>query len=148
MNDYKETQIAWLIFVFIVPVQLLLTYFFVYGIGDNPLGIKSFAIGQGVLTFSYLLFYGMTTTVTSEKILIVFGIGIITIRIPLKRIATMTPVKNPWYYGWGIRFIPGGMLYNISGSQGVELQFNDSNRVIRIGTKDPQHLKREIEKRL
>ncbi|MEQ8361880.1 MAG: hypothetical protein RIF39_03125 [Cyclobacteriaceae bacterium] len=148
MNDYKETQIAWLIFAFIIPVQLLLTYFFVYDIGEKPMGIKSFVIGQVVLTSLYFLFYGMTTTITSEKILIAFGIGIITIKIPLKRIAGVRPVKNPWYYGWGIRFIPNGMLYNISGSLGVELQFNDSSRVARIGTKDPQQLKQEIEKRL
>lgn len=148
MKDYKETQFFWMIFVFTVPFQLWLTYLFVYNIGNNPMGIKSFVIGQGVLTSIYFLFYGMTTIITSEKISIAFGIGIITISIPLKRIVTVTKVKNPWYYGWGIRIIPGGMLYNISGSLGVELQFNDSNRVIRIGTKDPQQLKQEIESRL
>jgi hypothetical protein len=148
MKDYKETQYFWLIFVLNLPLQLWLTYLFVYDIGNNPMGIKSFVIGQVVLTSIYFLFYGMTTTITSEKIIIAFGIGIISIRIPLRRIKTVTSVKSPWYYGWGIRIIPRGMLYNTSGTLGVELQFNDSNRVTRIGTKDPQHLKREIESRL
>jgi hypothetical protein len=39
-------------------------------------------------------------------------------------------------------------LYNISGTRGVELKFNDTERIIRIGTKDPLTLKKEIEKRL
>lgn len=148
MKDYKETQYFWLIFVFILPIQLWLTYLFVNNIGNNPMGIKNFVIGQGVLTSIYFLFYGMTTTITFEKIIIAFGIGIISIRIPLSRITTVASVKSPWSYGWGIRIIPGGMLYNVSGSLGVELQFNDSSRVTRIGTKDPQQLKLEIEKRL
>jgi hypothetical protein len=40
------------------------------------------------------------------------------------------------------------MLYNIGGSDGVELKFSDTIRVIRIGTKDALNLKQEIEKRL
>jgi hypothetical protein len=40
------------------------------------------------------------------------------------------------------------MLYNISGSDGVELQFSDTDRIIRIGTRDADQLKTEIENRL
>ena len=44
--------------------------------------------------------------------------------------------------------IPNGALYNISGTDGVELKFDDTNKIIRIGTKDSLILKKEIEKRL
>ncbi|MFZ1806181.1 MAG: hypothetical protein WAU36_03110 [Cyclobacteriaceae bacterium] len=148
MKDYKETQYFWMIFVFMVPLQLWLIYLFIYNIGNNHMGITSFIIAQALFASIYFLLYGMTTHITYKKIRIAFGIGIIRFNIPLRRIATVTAVKNPWYYGWGIRFIPGGMLYNISGSLGVELEFNDSKRVTRIGTKDPQQLKQEIESRL
>ena len=60
----------------------------------------------------------------------------------------MDTIKSAWYHGWGIRIIPNGTLYNISGTDGVELKFNDMNTIIRIGTKDSATLKKEIEKRL
>ncbi|MGV3587775.1 MAG: hypothetical protein ACO1OF_12280 [Adhaeribacter sp.] len=93
-------------------------------------------------------FYGLTTKITAEAITVSFGIGLIRKRIKLQRIKTVDTVKSPWYYGWGIRIIPNGTLYNISGTDGVELKFNDTDRIIRIGTKDSLTLKKEIEKRL
>jgi len=61
---------------------------------------------------------------------------------------TIDTVKNPWYFGWGVRFIPNGMLYNITGTAAIELKFKHTNKVFRIGSKDPWKLKQEIEKRL
>jgi hypothetical protein len=95
-----------------------------------------------------LLFYGLTTKITPDTISVSFGIGLIRKRIKLKRIKTVEIVKSPWYYGWGIRIIPNGTLYNMSGTDGVELKFNDTDRIIRIGAKDSLTLKKEIEKRL
>jgi hypothetical protein len=90
----------------------------------------------------------MTTTVNAEWITVSFGMGIIRKRIQISRIKNIEIVKNPWYYGWGIRLIPKGMLYNISGSEGVELTFIDTDRVIRIGSAVSTRLKEEISKRL
>lgn len=66
----------------------------------------------------------------------------------MQKIKSIQIVESPWYYGWGIRLIPNGILYNISGQKGVELTFSDTNKVIRIGSKKPDALKLEIEKRL
>lgn len=148
MQDYKEFQFGWIIFVLIVPLQVLITYFYLNGIGDRPLDTTGFLIVNLVVILTYLLFYGMTTSVTSESIKVSFGIGIINKSIQLNRIMNIGNVRNPWYYGWGIRLIPGGMLYNISGSDGIEIKFNDTERVLRIGSKDSMKLKLEIEKRL
>jgi hypothetical protein len=90
----------------------------------------------------------LTTKINSDTITVSFGIGLIRKRIKLKRVKAVDTVKSPWYYGWGIRIIPNGTLYNISGYDGVELKFNDTDRIIRIGTKDSVTLKKEIEKRM
>ena len=148
MNDHKEFQFGWIIFIFVIPVQILMTYFYLNGIGDNPLETNGFLVISLIIVLTYLLFYGLTTRITVDTIKISFGIGLIRKTIQLSRIKTVEPVKNPWYYGWGIRFIRGGMLYNISGSDAVELKFTDTDKVIRIGTKDPMKLKLEIKKRL
>ena len=48
-------------------------------------------------------------------------------------------VKNPWYYGWGIRWTPDGPLYNIAGEGGVMLILADGKK-IRIGSDEPELL--------
>jgi hypothetical protein len=48
----------------------------------------------------------------------------------------VTRVRNPWYYGWGIRFISNGMVYNVSGFDAVEIALADGRRV-RLGTDEP-----------
>jgi hypothetical protein len=148
MNDYREFTFGWLIFGLLIPMHLLTTYLYINDIGDRPMGTNGYIMVTLIFVLVYLLFYGMTTQITSDAITVSFGVGLIRKRIPLKRIGTVEVITSPWYYGWGMRLIPNGMLYNISGTRGVELKFNDTDRIIRIGTKDPLTLKREIEKRL
>lgn len=148
MRDYTEFTFGWWILVFVIPAHLLITFFYLNNIGDTPLDTRGYIVITLILILICLLFFGLTTKVSSEAILVSFGIGLIRKKIELKRVKTVDSVKTPWYYGWGIRIIPNGTLYNISGSHGVEIRFRDTSRIIRIGTKDPLTLKKEIEKRL
>ena len=148
MKDYTEFQFGWLIFAVTIPTQILITYLYLNDLGDRPIGLTGFVIASSVFILVYLLFYGMATKISDGVITIAFGAGLIRKRIVLKRISTVEAIKTPWYYGYGIRFIPNGMLYNISGTDGVELKFNDLERVVRIGTKDSTKLKEEIAKRI
>ena len=148
MKEYIEFTFGWLIFVFVIPIYLLLTYLYLNEVGDRPMDTNSYLAITLMFVVICSLFYGLTTKVTSDEITVSFGIGIIRKRIQLKRIKSVDTVTSPWYYGWGIRIIPRGTLYNISGTDGVELKFKDTSRIIRIGTKDSATLKREIEKRL
>jgi len=52
-------------------------------------------------------------------------------------------VKNPWYYGWGIRFTPHGWLYNVSGLHAVEIELKNGKKY-RIGTDVPENLEKAI----
>ena len=82
-----------------------------------------------------LLFWRMTVRVDPEHITISYGIGLIRKTIERTEIIEVAPVRNKWYYGFGIRIIPRGRLYNISGLDAVELSMKNG-RVIRIGTAD------------
>lgn len=148
MKDYKEFQFGWLIIALVLPAQILITYFFINDIGDKPFSATGFIIVSSVLLLTCLFFYGLTTKVATDKITIVFGIGFPRRTIAINRIKSVEQVKTPWYYGWGIRYFPGGVLYNVSGTDGVELKFNDTENMIRIGSKNPQQLKLEISKRI
>ena len=148
MNDYKEFQFGWLIFALMLPIQVFITYAYLFNLGDKPFEIIGFSTVSIILIFVYLLFYGLTTKISGDTIAITFGIGLINRRIKMERIIAVEAVKNPWYYGWGIRYFPKGMLYTISGSSGVEIKFKDTLDVIRIGTKNSAKLKLEILKRI
>jgi Bacterial PH domain len=148
MKDFKEFTFGWIILVFLIPAHLVLTYLHINELGNSPMGTNVYIAVTAIFILIYFLFYGMTTKITSDSITVSFGIGLIRKKIPLARIKSVEAVKSPWYYGWGIRIIPNGMLYNMSGNNGVELKFNDTNSIIRIGTKDSLAFKKEIEKRL
>jgi hypothetical protein len=148
MKDYKEFQFGWVTFIILIPIQIFVAYLYFNELGDRPLDKNTFLFVNGTFFLVYCLFYGMTIKVDTEKIDISFGPGVIRKRISVGKIKNIDTIKNPWYYGWGIRLIPNGWLYNVSGSDGIELRFNDNKRVIRIGTKDSTKLKDEIIKRL
>ncbi len=92
-----------------------------------------------VLVLSLLLFSVLSVKVDSGEVSLRFGVGIIRKRFPLSEIESHSVVRNPWYYGWGVRRIPIGWLYNVSGLDAVELAMTDG-RKFRIGTDDPSGL--------
>ena len=148
MNEHKEFQFGWIIFWSMISIQIVCTYLYVNGVGNRPLDADSFVIVSLLNLVVLLLFYGLTTRVANKAVTVSFGIGIIRKHIRLDRIKSVEAVTTPWYYGWGIRIIPKGILYNVSGVHGVEIKFNDTSSVIRIGSTDSENLKQEIEKRL
>ena len=148
MKAYNENQFGWWIFATLIPLQLIILYNFWKDAGPNSIGTSELIAVSLVIVITVILFYRLTTKITTDVITVSFGIGLLRKRIPIKRIKSVTEVRNPWFYGWGIRFIPNGMLFNISGFNSVEIALNDSGRIIRIGTSDSTQLRQEILKRL
>lgn len=148
MGDYKEFQFGTLLVITLGLTELLMLWLFMNGIGTTPMTLGIFLLVTGILLISVLLFYGMTTVVAGDTIVLSFGIGLIRKTIDLSNVREAVIIKNPWYYGWGIRYIPHGMLYNVSGPDGVELRFTTGGRIVRIGTKDPVHLHAALSWRL
>lgn len=88
----------------------------------------------------------LTVTVTGSSLAIRFGpVGLIHREWPLDTIVSARPVTTPWYYGYGIRWTPHGVLYNVSGSRAVEIQLTSGTR-IRIGTDEPEAVVRALAK--
>lgn len=55
------------------------------------------------------------------------------------RLVSATQVRNKWWYGWGVRKLSEGWMYNVWGLDAVELRFDDGV-VFRVGTDDPENL--------
>ena len=96
-----------------------------------------------VFALTAVLFSSLTVTVDSRSVTIRFGPGPIRKRIELADIRDAQPVRNPWWYGWGIHMTPDGWVWNVSGLDAVELTLGGGRR-FRIGTDEPQALAEAI----
>jgi hypothetical protein len=86
-----------------------------------------------------VVFGTLTMSVRDGLFTCSFGPGLIRRQIALTEITDVSVVRNRWYFGWGIRLTPHGWLWNVSGTRGVEVRFNDGRR-FRVGSDEPERL--------
>lgn len=136
MKRYSHTQIGYLMMIIIGAIII---------IGLSAIQSSETALLGLILVMIAVLalFHSLTVLIDDEKIEVKFGFGIIRKSFPIKMITSCRAVKNPWYYGWGIRYIPGGWLFNVSGYDAIEIIMNNKKRY-RIGTDEPEELERII----
>jgi hypothetical protein len=91
------------------------------------------------------MFSSLTVEIDKSTLTCRFGVGLIQRSILLSDIDHARAVSNPWFVGWGIRWIPGSYwVWNVSGFQAVELTMKDGRR-FRISTDEPEALILAIE---
>lgn len=132
MEEYKHTQVGYIHVIAWSAIILVLACINVF-IGFEPYTLI-FLILLAVLL---ALLSTLTVRVGGGAITVQFGVGIIRKRIQLSDVETYAKVRNPWYYGLGIRYTPRGWLYNIYGLSAIELLMKNG-RTCRIGTNDPE----------
>ena len=63
-------------------------------------------------------------------------------KIPLEKVVSFRALTYPpiWnYVGWALRFRPGGRAYNVSGREGVRLEFDNGKHLL-IGSRESEKL--------
>jgi len=131
---YRHYQSPGWFMLIVIPVFSFIILFLVT--------IGSFSIAWIVILIGLIvgtLFWGLTVEVNKAIIRLSFGFGIIHRSIPRERIATVTQVRNRWWYNFGIRWTPHGWMWNISGLDAVELTYHNGKK-FRIGTDEPEAL--------
>lgn len=93
-----------------------------------------------VFLICLLILYKLTIIVDNTTVSFKLGIGLLGKSYQISEIKSCNSVKNLWIYGVGIRKLPNGWLYNVSGFKAIELRFKNSTRVIRIGTDRPDEI--------
>lgn len=111
-----------------------------------PIVISGFVILT--LLVCLLIFYKLAITVDDTHLSFKMGVGMIKREYLLSDIERCTPVRNSAIWGVGIRMIPSGWLYNVSGSDAIEISFKNSRRKVRIGTDRPEEIAREVSSRI
>lgn len=138
IKSYQHTQIGYLIII-ALSIPLLILFF--------AMTLTEFTQILPIVFFTFLLalvlFYSLTVEIDKTRLIVKFGFGFINKKFILKDIESCRTVRNPWYYGWGIRITPHGWLYNVSGLSGVEIQMKNGKKY-RIGTDEPKSLEQAI----
>jgi hypothetical protein len=88
-------------------------------------------------------FSSLTVEVTPTRLIWFFGPGLLRKSIEREAIMGATPVRNPWWYGWGIHLTPRGWLYNVGGLDAVELALSNGSK-LRIGSDEAAALARAL----
>ncbi|HKW02976.1 MAG TPA: hypothetical protein VJN96_24335 [Vicinamibacterales bacterium] len=140
MLPYRRTQIGWPAILGVSPSIIIGVLLIVRSF---PFASLVLAIGPVVI----LLMGWLTVSVDERELVARFGLGLIRKRILLSDAHEYRAVVNPWYYGWGIRWIPGGWVYNVAGFEAVDFTLGDG-RHVRVGTPEPQALCQAIDARI
>ncbi|MFU8896824.1 MAG: hypothetical protein ACNA8J_10590 [Gammaproteobacteria bacterium] len=116
-------------------IGILVVLLLVSQLGSQPLLLVLLAL----LVFVAVSCSSLTVIVTPSSLVFWFGPGVLRKTIALREVEGVEPVRNPWYYGIGLRVTPRGMLYNVSGLSAVEITRRDGTR-LRLGTDEPERL--------
>lgn len=142
MLPYRHTQVGKLVLALVaIPVVVLVLVTVLVEVEIGAL------VTLGLLLIAMLLFSTITVEVDRDSIGIRFGPGLVHKRFPLSDVRGVKVVRNEWFYGWGIRRLPTGWLYCVSGLDAVELEMVDGTRH-RVGTDRPRDLESAIREAL
>ncbi len=142
--NYKHTQRAdWLLGILFLFV--LGNFYIIIEIAAN-LWFASLPIF--VATLIMYVFSALTIRLDDKQISAKFRIPLVCKTVLLKNIESVKKVRNKWYYGFGIRIIPNGVLYNVSGLDGVEITIKGKDKKITFGTDEPDFLLRILKQKI
>lgn len=110
--------------------------------------IGSAILFEGSVVFSIVIavivgvvmgaFTTLRTSVDRSTVRAAFAYGWPRRAIAVSDIEAHEPVRNKWYYGWGVRLVPGGVLFSVWGLDAVAVTYRKGGRTksLRIGTDD------------
>jgi hypothetical protein len=138
IRRYEHTQVGYVIIVGIVAAMVAIGII-IANTGSNWIAIAVLVVLAVVL----VLFHGLTVVINEEELVVQFGLGTIRKRFKLNEIESCEAVRIPWYYGWGIRLTPQGMVFRVSGFRAVHVRLTTGKEYL-IGTDVPQELEEAI----
>lgn len=137
MKTVTFTQIGTFSVILFVPLFLVFTFVLIKTDPSDSADFNFYLFLSLVFLICLLTFYRLKIRIDEEMISFRLGIGFFGKKYKLSEVQSCQPVTNSWFYGIGIRFIPNGWLYNVSGLKAVELRFANKKSVVRIGTNKP-----------
>lgn len=137
-NTYRHTQRGYISMAAAGTGLLLTLGRMMRGGSKRKLLPAALVLGGAGVVFSKL-----TVEISGGRLRSFFGANLPARTADLGDIASVEVVRNPWYYGWGVRYTPHGWLYNVSGLDAVEVRLT-SGEQFRLGTDEPERLREAI----
>jgi len=138
MTRYSHTQRSrWLAFI-AVPFGLLMVGIAVFG-EPVPAPVRAAFIAVALVFAWIMVNFSRLSVEVTEEIVVRFGRRWPRRTIDPSAITATRVVRNSPWYGWGIRWIRKGSLWNVWGLDAVELDLTNGRR-FRIGTDEPDEL--------
>jgi len=106
----------------------------------DPMLVSVFCFLALSMIICLLFFYKLTIYLDNTSISFKLGIGLISRKYLYADIQSCKAVRNSPVFGVGIRMMPDGWLYNVSGLSAVELTFKNKKTKVRIGTDKPDEI--------
>lgn len=135
---YRHTQIGPAALRFGVLLFLIAMTVMSVVLGEWIGGVITAMVGLIVGT-AMIVFSRFTVEVGDEALVAWFGWGWPRRTMRFGEATAMRTVRNSWWYGFGIRWFPGGTLWNVWGLDAVEFDLVNGGR-LRIGTDEPDTL--------
>ena len=102
-------------------------------------GVAIVAVTGLIVGAAMFVFSRFTVQVTDEALIAAFGWGWPRRVLRWEEASAVRAVRNSWWYGFGIRWFPGGLLWNVWTLDAVEFDLVKGSK-LRIGTDEPDVL--------
>ena len=106
---------------------------------EEPAALWIIAAAFVVIGVVVFWFSRLTVSVDGGQVRVFFGSGRPRRIFETREIIGFKQVRNKWYFGWGMRRVPGGWMFNVWGLDAVELELANGKR-FRVGTDEPAEL--------
>lgn len=131
---YLNNQIGYPFFI--IYFVILTSVFAVNKFGFQDFkGENDFIILIVILSIILLMTFKLRVSIEDKQLTLSYGVGLFKKRFDLSDIANVSMVKNKWYCGWGVRISSEGTMYNISGFEGVKIDFRSGVSIV-VGTNE------------
>ncbi len=141
MEIYRRTQHSplWIAVVAAMILVVVVTAAVTASEGGDVVALIVAAFAFVIVAIVVVAFSRLTVVVEEARIRLAFGFGWPAKTIELADVAAVAAVRNRWWYGYGIRKIPRGWMWNVWGLDAVEVRLR-SGKTFRIGTDQPDEL--------
>ena len=138
---YQHSQYGYIWLFVIVWMVFVMAVVAVFGNEETDAVLILAITGAFLLLIGAITFWfsRLTIAIEDDKVTASFGGGWPRRTVQRHEIIGFRIARNKWWYGWGIRKIPGGWMYNVWGLDAVELELANGKK-FRLGTDEPQEL--------
>lgn len=146
METKKFTQFGTFSVIVLLPLFIFSVVMIIVCGFDDLILFTVLSFISLTLLVCLLIFYKISITIDNSCLSFSLGIGFINKTFRITDIKSCKAVRNPAYYGIGIRLLPDGWLYNVSGLYAIELTLKNKKSKIRIGTNNPYEIAEIVSK--